>query len=47
MGIEKAERLVLVLGVKNEPGQNDVLEDVGEIACVVDVPIVHLSLCLA
>ncbi|MNT03639.1 hypothetical protein D3C72_1381860 [compost metagenome] len=41
MGVENPERLLLLLEIGDEPGEHRMLENIGEIACVVDVPIVH------
>ena len=41
MGVEQAEGGVLVLRVADEARQHRMLENVGEIARVVDMPIVH------
>ncbi|MNL42778.1 hypothetical protein D3C87_1652560 [compost metagenome] len=46
MSIQHPKRLVLVLQVTDETGENGVFENIREIAGVVDVAIVH-GMCLA
>ena len=41
MGIEHAKRLVLLRHVDDQPGKHGVLQDIGEVACVIDVTVIH------
>lgn len=41
MGIQHTECLVLLLEINDQPRQHGMLQHVREIACVVDVAVIH------
>jgi hypothetical protein len=41
MGIDDAESLVLLLQIDDQSRQYGMLQDIGEIARVIDVPVIH------
>ena len=43
MGVDDAERLVLVLQIFDQPGQHDVLDHIGEISGMIGVAVVHAT----
>jgi hypothetical protein len=41
MGVDDPESLVLLLEIDDQPGEDGVFQHIGEIACMVDMAIIH------